>query len=38
MHTIRHQCIYRFNTCYPESYMPIHGYFGGNWYPIIEDL
>ena len=29
MHTIRHQCIYRFNTCYPESYMPIHGYFGG---------
>jgi hypothetical protein len=33
MHTIRHQCIYRFNTCYPECYMAIHGYFGGNGYP-----
>jgi hypothetical protein len=38
MHTIRLQCSHRFNTCYPESYRPIHWYFGGTVVPIIEDL
>jgi hypothetical protein len=33
MHAIRLQCNHRFNTCYRESYRPIHESFGGNCYP-----